>query len=66
MSIKVTVKVDEDRWEKRPYHVEFSDPDCQREFGKNYLDSWEACYSVIRKAKAAGYDIDSDYETIYY
>lgn len=66
MKVKATIMIDDDRWAKHPYGVEFDDPECNSKFHTNYVDSREQCYRVIERAKAAGYDIDPDVEEHFY
>jgi hypothetical protein len=66
MKVKATIIIDDDRWAKHPYGVEFDDPACNSEFYANGLDSREECYRVIRRARAAGYDVDPDVDEFFY
>lgn len=66
MGIKATIMIDDDRWAKHPYGVEFDDEECNREFYTNGVDSRDQCYRVIERAKAAGYDIVPDIEEYFY
>lgn len=66
MRIHATLAIDDDRWAKHPYGVEFDDSECNNQFGKNGLDSREACYKVIERAKAAGFEIDDYIEERFY
>ena len=66
MGIKATIIIDDDRWAKHPYGVKFDDEKCNQEFYTNGVDSREQCYRVIDRARAAGYDIDSDIEEYFY
>ena len=66
MAIKARILIDDDRWAKHPYGVEFDDEECNRQFYTNGRDSREACYRVIERARAAGFDIDSDVEEYFY
>lgn len=60
MSIKARLGIDDDRWAKHSYGVEFDDEECNARFKYNSLNSRDACYRQIEKAKAAGYEIDPD------
>lgn len=66
MAIKARLGIDDDRWAKHPYGVEFDDEECNAQFKYNGLNSREACYRQIEKAKAAGYEIDPDVEEYFY
>lgn len=66
MAIKATLAIDDDRWAKHPYGVKFDDEECDSQFGYNGLDSREACYRQIERARAAGFDIDSDVDEYFY
>lgn len=66
VGIKATIMVDDDRWAKHPYGVEFDDEECNREFYTNGVDSRDQCYRVIERARAVGYDIDPDVEEYFY
>lgn len=66
MSIRATIIIDDDRWAKHLYGVEFDDNNCNSEFYTNGVDSREACYKVIERAKAAGYDIDDNIDERFY
>lgn len=66
MAIHATIIIDDDRWAKHPYGVEFDDEECNSKFYTNGVDSREECYRVIDRAKADGYDIDDNiYERFY-
>ena len=39
MSIKATIMIDDDRWAKHPYGVEFDDEECNSKFYTNGVDS---------------------------
>lgn len=66
MAINATIIIDDDRWAKHPYGVAFDDADCNSEFYTNGVDSREACYRVIKRARDAGYDIDDDIDEKFY
>ena len=66
MSIKATIMIDDDRQAKHPYGVKFDNEECDRKFHINGLDDRDKCYRVIEKARADGYDIDSDIEEYFY
>ncbi len=66
MAIKATIIIDDDRWAKHPYGVEFDDEECNRKFYTNGVNSRQDCYRVIERARAAGYDIDSNVEERFY
>lgn len=66
MAIHVTITIDDDRWAKHPYGVEFDDEECNSKFHSNWLDSRTECYKIINKAKEAGYDIDDDISEEFY
>jgi hypothetical protein len=66
MQIHATITIDDDRWAKRPYGVEFDDEQCNREFHLNRVDGRDDCYKAIDRAKAAGYDIDSNVNERFY
>ncbi len=65
MGIRATIAIDDDRWAKRPYGVEFDDAECNARFKKHGLTSRLECYSIIDRAKAAGFDIDDVTERFY-
>ena len=66
MKIHATLAIDDDRWAKHPYGVEFDDSECNNRFRKNWLDSREECYKVIERAKAAGFEIDDNIDERFY
>lgn len=66
MGIKATIFIDDDRWAKHPFGVKFDDEKCNKEFYRNGVDSREQCNKQIERAKAAGYDIDSDVDEYFY
>lgn len=66
MSIKATIAIDDDRWAKHPYGVEFDDPDCNEKYHSGRLDSREECYKIIKKAREDGYNIDLDIDERFY
>jgi hypothetical protein len=66
MAIKATIAIDDDRWAKHPYGVEFDDEECNANFGRNRLDSREDCYRIIKRAREAGYDIDLSVDERFY
>lgn len=66
MAIQATIRIDGDRWAKHPYGVEFDDAECNEKFHDNWLDSREACYRIIQRAREAGYDIDVHVEEEIY
>lgn len=66
MSIHATITIDDDRWAKHPYGVEFDDQECNNRFRTNGLNSREDCYRIIERAKAAGYDIDNTIAEEFY
>lgn len=66
MGIKVTIFIDDDRWAKHPFGVKFDDEKCNKEFHLNGVDSRERCLKQIERAKAVGYDIDSDVDECFY
>ena len=66
MSIKATIRIDDDRWAKHPFGVEFDDDECNKKYKRNGLNGWDECYHIIDIAKRAGYDIDENVNTIYY
>ena len=66
MGIKATISIDDDRWAKHPYGVQFDDEECNSKFHTNGLDSRKECYNVIEDAKVAGYDIDSEIDEYFY
>lgn len=65
MAIKATIFIDDDKWAKHPYGVEFDDEECNQKFYRNGLDSREQCYRIIEKAKDEGYDIDSEIDEYF-
>lgn len=65
MAIRATIAIDDDRWAKRPYGVEFDDAECDRLFGRNGFTSRKPCHDLIEQAKAAGYDIGDVDERFY-
>lgn len=66
MAIKATITIDDDRWAKHPYGVEFSDPECEDKYGVNGLNRREDCYRIIERARNAGYDIDLQVDEYFY
>ena len=66
MKVTAKIAIDDDRWAKHPYGVKFDDARCDREFGRHGLDSRYECYKIIEKAKASGYDIDSNVDEYFY
>ena len=66
MAIKATIIIDDDRWAKHPYGIKFDDEECNNKFKYNGLDSREACYRQIKKAEAAGFDIDEAIDERFY
>lgn len=66
MSIKATITIDDDRWAKHPYGVEFDDPECNATYGTNGLNRRAECYIIIERARVAGYDIDTDVDERFY
>ena len=66
MAIKATIIIDDDRWAKHPYGVKFDDEEGNSRFYTNGVDSGNACYKVIDRARAAGLDIDSYIEEEFY
>lgn len=66
MSIHATIIIDDDRWAKHPYGVEFDDEECNSRFYTNGVNSREECYRVINNAKAAGYDINDNIDERFY
>lgn len=66
MAVKATLAIDDDRWAKHPYGVNFDDSDCDSQFGRNGLDGRDECYRQIERAKNAGYEIDSDVDEYFY
>ena len=66
LAIKATIIIDDDRWAKHPYGVRFDDDECNNQFYTNGVDSREACYRVIERARAAGFDIDTYIEEEFY
>ena len=65
MGIKATIIIDDDRWAKHPYGVKFDDEECNNKFYTNGVNNRDACYAVINKARAAGYDISQIEEEFY-
>ena len=66
MSIKATITIDDDRWAKHPYGVEFDDPECNAAYGTNGLNRRDDCQIIINRAKSAGYDIDIHVDERFY
>lgn len=66
MAIKATIAIDDDRWAKHPYGVEFDDSECDARYGKNGLNGRDECYRIIECARSAGFDIDSDVDERFY
>ncbi|MBE5853481.1 MAG: hypothetical protein E7299_11130 [Lachnospiraceae bacterium] len=66
MAIKAIIRIDEDRWAKHPYGVEFDDPECDSRYGRNGLDKRNECYEIIEHARNAGFDIDLYVEEYLY
>jgi hypothetical protein len=56
MSVRATITVDDDRWAKRAFGVDFDDRDCDRQFGATSLTSRVAAEHKIESARAAGFD----------
>ena len=61
-----TIIIDDDRWAKHPYGVKFDDNECNSRFYTNGVDSREACYRVIKRAREAGFDIDDSIDESFY
>lgn len=66
MVIRATIAIDDDRWAKRPYGVEFDDPECDKAFGRNNFTSREPCYALIASAREAGYEIAEEIDERFY
>ena len=66
MAIHATIIIDDDRWAKHPYGVKFDDNECNSMFYTNGVDSREACYRVIKRAREAGFDIDDSIDESFY
>ena len=66
MAIRATITIDDDRWAKRPYGVEFDDEECNKKFRRNNFTSRWDCYQIIENAKAAGFDIDDKLNERFY
>ena len=66
MAIKARITIDDDRWAKHPYGVEFDDPECDAKYGGSGLNRREECNRAIQSAKNAGYDIDPDVDEYFY
>lgn len=66
MAIKATITIDDDRWAKHPYGVEFNDPECEDKYGVNGLNHREECCRIIERARKAGYEIDLDVDERFY
>lgn len=66
MAIKATITIDDDRWAKHPYGVEFDDPECDDRYGRNGLNRRVDCNEIIEHARNAGYDIDPDVDERFY
>lgn len=66
MAIKATIAIDDDRWAKHPYGVEFDDPECDSKYGVNGLNDCDECCRRIEQAKRAGFDIDPDVDERFY
>ena len=66
MAIKATICIDDDRWAKHPYGVEFDDLECQSRFGVMDRNKEQECYDAILRARKAGYDVDMHVEERFY
>lgn len=66
MVVKATITIDDDRWAKHPYGVEFSDKECDAKYGRNGLNNRDECYRSIESAKRGGYDVDSHVDERFY
>lgn len=66
MGIKATITIDDDRWAKHPYGVEFNDSECEDKYGVSGLNRREDCYRIIERARNAGYDIDYNIDERFY
>ncbi len=66
MAIKATIAIDDDRWAKHPYGVEFDDAECNEQYHMNNLNGRDECYRIIERAREAGFDIDSDVDEYFY
>lgn len=66
MKIHAKIRIDDDRWAKRPFGVEFDNEECNNKFKHNGLTSREACERIIERAKSEGYDIDDFVEEEFY
>ncbi|WP_282845811.1 hypothetical protein [Microbacterium oxydans] len=65
MSIRATITVDDDRWAKRAFGVDFDDPECDRQFGAMSLTSRASAEKRIESARAAGFEISEVGERHY-
>ena len=66
MAIKATIIIDDDRWAKHPYGVEFNASECEERYGVNGLNRREDCYRIIERSRAAGYVIDYNIDERFY
>ena len=55
--IRATITIDDDRWAKWPYGVEFDDEECNKKYGRNGFKHEKACIDLIEQAKKDGYNI---------
>lgn len=66
MAVKAMITIDDDRWAKKPYGVEFSDKKCNEKYGRTGLEKRDECYKCIESAKRGGYHIDPNIEECFY
>ncbi len=63
--VRATITIDDDRWAKWPYGVEFDDEECNKKYGRNGFKHEQSCTELIQKAREDGYNIVS-VDTRYY
>ncbi len=56
--IIATISVDDDRWAKWPYSLEFDDEECNSKYGVSYAKKRTDCEKAIKLAREAGYEIE--------
>lgn len=58
MRVKATIKIDDDRWCKTPYSLEFDDPECDAKFGVDWSKTSKPISEAIQNARNAGYEVE--------
>lgn len=66
MAVKATITIDDDRWAKHPYGVEFDNKECDAKYGQSGLNNRDDCYRSIESARRGGYDVDANIDECFY